>query len=316
MSQIKYNNKTIKKLEHNASEVNKMYYDGDIAYGVDGGSQPIQPIYRWWEAPASDYICDGTSKYYKEYYQVSYDNGSTWQNVTPEQTRKGDLIEAMSTDCGYVPPLYNEYEYIKTVGTATTRYTFNTGFYPTTAHTIELKIQLTDNSVDWGRIFGWSSCDGDSCDSTQYRFTTVTGNWALIARRGNASGISYKTLNKNINVTCTIPISSTTNWYYTTGTYSTVNSATVNSGTFNSPSSTPLHLLGFGDNTWGTTRGSAHLKYYYLKVYDENHNLVKHYVASDYNGVPCFYEKVNGEYIIDTYTGSNHGTLTLGNPVN
>ena len=55
---------------------------------------------------------------------------------------------------------------------------------------------------------------------------------------------------------------------------------------------------------------------YYVKVYDENHNLVKHYVASDYNGVPCFYEKVNGEYIIDTYTGSNHGTLTLGNPVN
>ena len=61
-------------------------------------------IYRWWQAPASDYICDGTSKYYKEYYQVSYDNGSTWQNVTPEQTRKGDLIEAQSTDCGYVPP--------------------------------------------------------------------------------------------------------------------------------------------------------------------------------------------------------------------
>lgn len=252
MSQIKYNNKTIKKLEYNASEVNKMYYDGDIAYGVDGGSQP---------------------------------------------------------------PLYNEYEYIKTVGTATTRYTFNTGFHPTTAHTIELKIQLTDNSVDWGRIFGWSSCAGDTCDSTQYRFTTVTGRWALNARRGNTSGTSYITLKKNIDIICTVPISSTTYWSYTTGTSSVSIDTNVNSGTFDSPSSTPLHLLGFGDNAWGS-RGSAHLKYYYLKVYDENHNLVKHYVASDYNGTPCLYEKVDGEYIIDTYTGSDHGTLTLGNPVN
>ena len=49
MSQIKYNNKTIKKLEYNASEVNKMYYDGDIAYGVDGGSQPPPPTpsFKW-----------------------------------------------------------------------------------------------------------------------------------------------------------------------------------------------------------------------------------------------------------------------------
>ena len=252
MSQIKYNNKTIKKLEYNASEVNKMYYNDNVAYGVDDGSQP---------------------------------------------------------------PLYNEYEYIKTVGTATTRYTFNTGFYPTTAHTIELKIQLTDNSVDWGRIFGWSSCSSDNCDSTQYRFTTVTRYWALAARRGNTKGTIRETLNKDIDITCTIPISSTTYWSFTTGTSSVSTNVNINSGTFDSPSTTPLHLLGFGDNTWGS-RGSAHLKYYYLKVYDENHNLVKHYVASDYNGVPCFYEKVNGEYIIDTYTGSDHGTLTLGNPVN
>lgn len=40
MSQIKYNNKTINKLEHNTSEVNKMYYDDNVAYGVDGGSTP------------------------------------------------------------------------------------------------------------------------------------------------------------------------------------------------------------------------------------------------------------------------------------
>ena len=66
----------------------------------------VPPQYRWWQAPASDYICSGTTKYYKEYYQVSYDGGSTWQNVSPEQTRRGAVIESQSTDCGYVEPQY------------------------------------------------------------------------------------------------------------------------------------------------------------------------------------------------------------------
>ena len=61
----------------------------------------IPPQYRWYQAPASDYLCSGTSKYYKEYYQVSNDGGQTWQNVTPVQTRQGALIENNSTDCGY-----------------------------------------------------------------------------------------------------------------------------------------------------------------------------------------------------------------------
>lgn len=63
---------------------------------------PVEPIYRWWAVPSSsEYICSGTSKYTKEYYQVSYDNGSTWQNVVPTQTRAGEFIESASTDCGY-----------------------------------------------------------------------------------------------------------------------------------------------------------------------------------------------------------------------
>ena len=65
---------------------------------------PIEPQYRWEAAPASDYMCSGTSKYYKEYYEVSYDSGATWEHVVPEQIRRGDLIEAQSEDCGYVPP--------------------------------------------------------------------------------------------------------------------------------------------------------------------------------------------------------------------
>ena len=45
-------------------------------------------------------------KYQKYQYQVSYDAGSTWENVTPIQVRKGDLIESPSSDCGEIETLY------------------------------------------------------------------------------------------------------------------------------------------------------------------------------------------------------------------
>lgn len=62
--------------------------------------------YRWYTAPSNEYICSGTSKYYKQYYQQSSDNGMTWVNVVPEQTRMGNLMEKNSLDCGYVTPQY------------------------------------------------------------------------------------------------------------------------------------------------------------------------------------------------------------------
>ena len=71
----------------------------------DCGYAP-QPQYRWQRADTSDYMCNGTSKYYKEYYEVSYDGGQTWQKAVPEQTKIGGLIESNSSDCGYVTPQY------------------------------------------------------------------------------------------------------------------------------------------------------------------------------------------------------------------
>ena len=72
---------------------------------TDCGYAP-QPQYRWQKADTSDYICSGTSKYYKLYYEVSYDGGQTWQKDVPEQTKIGDLIETNSSDCGYITPQY------------------------------------------------------------------------------------------------------------------------------------------------------------------------------------------------------------------
>lgn len=57
--------------------------------------------YRWYTLPTTEYICSGTTKYYKQVYQVSYDNGVNWQNVIPEQYRASGIIEQNSYDCGY-----------------------------------------------------------------------------------------------------------------------------------------------------------------------------------------------------------------------
>ena len=64
------------------------------------------PIYRWEKAPTTDYVCVGVDKHYKEYYQVSYDSGYTWEYVVPLTSRTSeDVIEYYSLDCGYVPTL-------------------------------------------------------------------------------------------------------------------------------------------------------------------------------------------------------------------
>jgi hypothetical protein len=65
------------------------------------------PVYRWeTSTDVTDYCCDSTTytKYYKDYYQVSYQNGCNYQNVAPEQWRQStSVIEYDSPDCGYVP---------------------------------------------------------------------------------------------------------------------------------------------------------------------------------------------------------------------
>ena len=63
------------------------------------------PQYRWVNMDASvDYYCEGTTKYYKQKKQVSFDGGQTWRDVVPAEYQKGGVAEEQSTDCGYVPP--------------------------------------------------------------------------------------------------------------------------------------------------------------------------------------------------------------------
>ena len=78
------------------------YQRGDVyeTQSTDCGYVPPTPQYRWVNMDiATDYICDGTTKYYKQKKQVSYDEGQTWQDVTPAEYQRGDAYETQSTDC-------------------------------------------------------------------------------------------------------------------------------------------------------------------------------------------------------------------------
>lgn len=78
------------------------YMQGEIIEenSPDCGAIPLQ--YRWFNAdPSTDYVCSGYNKFYKQYYQVSEDNGLTWKNVEPEQWQIGEVAELNSIDCGY-----------------------------------------------------------------------------------------------------------------------------------------------------------------------------------------------------------------------
>jgi hypothetical protein len=65
------------------------------------------PTYRWYTFDINeDYVCSGGDKYYKEIYQVSYNDGDTWEDVVPEQTRAGALYEEMDWDCTDYSAMY------------------------------------------------------------------------------------------------------------------------------------------------------------------------------------------------------------------
>ena len=65
--------------------------------------------YRW-VTVSDEYVCVGYNKYSIKKKQQSVDGGTTWTDVSPIETRQGDLIQANSADCGYVPPTPGYYE--------------------------------------------------------------------------------------------------------------------------------------------------------------------------------------------------------------
>lgn len=56
-----------------------------------------KPLFKWNET--SDTVCVGRDLYYIDEYQVSYDYGNTWKNVSPKITRTVRLSERFSENC-------------------------------------------------------------------------------------------------------------------------------------------------------------------------------------------------------------------------
>ena len=103
--------------------------------------------YRW-VAVSDEYVCVGYDKYEKLKKQESID-GVNWTDVVPLETMQGNLIEANSTDCGYVPPTPDGYE---------TQYltfdivTSGTIVWKTTNRQNVKKISYSINNGEWTEI--------------------------------------------------------------------------------------------------------------------------------------------------------------------
>ena len=229
-----------------------------------------------------------------EAYQYTWEGMKAEVNGTNYQYKNGEWVEQT----------YTQYEYIRSSNLATSYYDINTGFYPTTANTLEIKFEMVDRSVNWGHICSWK----DSVTSHEFCFQTVTASYQAIVRTGGDNGVSYRpTIGANNPTVYTLPLSAQSGTYSVNG--GSTQTIQYNYSPMTLPANVSMNFFGRGTNS---REKSAVGKLYYVKVFDGSGNLVKHYVPSDYNGTPCFYEIVNGDYILDTYTGSNHGTLTLG----
>ena len=157
-------------------------------------------------------MCDGYNKYVKEKKQISNDSGETWVDVDPEETRKGDLIELNSTDCGYVPPMAT-YQWVEDGFTCDENYSkyvqekrqvsFDGGETWADVEPLETRVGalIEENSVDCGYvppiepIYKWEE-DGEILDQGNryvkerkyvsydngetWEYTGITRNGALL----------------------------------------------------------------------------------------------------------------------------------------
>lgn len=100
--------------------------------------------YRW-VTVSGEYVCVGYDKYEKLKKQESID-GVNWTDVVPLETMQGNLIEANSTDCGYVPPTPT----IQTYLTIQSLEDNNTIGFKCNLNNVKRTISIsTDNGVTW-----------------------------------------------------------------------------------------------------------------------------------------------------------------------
>ena len=142
--------------------------------------QPITPIYRWnnlTPTTSNTYYCSKpANKHYKQQKQVSFNEGITWQNVSPEEFKIGDVYEYNSVDCGYLTRIisgtpycvgYNKYVDVYEQITYNNGCVWNTYSTSTTL--------LESNSVDCGYGLGYLTFIALEDGTFTFSGTTVYG---------------------------------------------------------------------------------------------------------------------------------------------
>ena len=96
-------------------------------------SECIETLTRWVDY---DYTCENFDKYQRLVKEISIDGGTIWTRT--EEYKIGDLIEANSIDCGYIPPSV-EYRWVESGYTCV-------GY---DKYVLEVEQMSTDGSVTW-----------------------------------------------------------------------------------------------------------------------------------------------------------------------
>ena len=160
------------------------YRQGGVAEELSEDCGYIPPQYRWTNIdPTIDWICSDVAKYYKQQYEVSYDAGETWELVVPAQYQQGGLIDAHSTDCGYVPATL-------TIEGAST----------VSAETCEYRA-IGSNVTDVTTASTWSIVDG-----SQYATINSSNGQVTILTGANESSVTIQAVYSGLTATTTVTL--------------------------------------------------------------------------------------------------------------
>lgn len=228
---------------------------------------PIVPIYRWANSGTTCVNCD---KYQRGIKQVSYDNGSTWDNVYPAEYSATTLIEENSYDCGYRARTTSGSPYCNGVDKYIDVYSqvsYNSGNTWTTTATTHSLIEA--NSEDCGYVpptpidfstqyftfvaidsgtFSFSGTSSSTINNSSIQYSTDSGStWNTLNR-----GVQSPTISAGQKImwksSALQPINDNIDYVYGIGTF-------TSTGRFNAEGNSMS--LFYGDNFSGQTNLSG-----------------------------------------------------------
>ena len=135
--------------------------------------QFFSPIYRWVDLnPSTDYYCSGTTKYYKQQKQISYDGGTTWAYVSPASYQWGSSAETHSADCGYIPPTPQANQYFNIESNSQN---ISIQFSGTSAYSVDnSSIQYSlDSGTTWNALNRGSSVNLSQGNKIYFKSSTL-----------------------------------------------------------------------------------------------------------------------------------------------